>query len=66
MPTSQMMPNTPKVVARKIGGAPHVEQVRQPIRNPKPVFNKGNPLQEPAAIENRPVSWDAYRDLRGR
>ena len=56
MPTTQMMPNTAKVVAQKTVQAPRVEQVRQPIRNPKPVFNKSNPLQgAPAAIENRPV-----------
>jgi len=56
MPTTQMMPNMPKVVAQKTVPSPRVEQVRQPIRNPKPVFNKSNPLQgAPAAIENRPV-----------
>ncbi|MGA2258369.1 MAG: hypothetical protein ABSG53_27205 [Thermoguttaceae bacterium] len=56
MPTTQMMPNTSKVVAQKLVRPPRVEQVRQAIRNPKPVLNKSNPLRgAPAAIENPPA-----------
>jgi len=56
MPKTQTMPNTPKVVAQNIVRAPRVEQVRQPIRNPKPVLKKSNPLRgAPTAIENRRV-----------
>ena len=71
MPTTPMIPNTPKVEAQKTVRASRVEQVHQPARNPKPVSNKSNPLRgAPTAIENRPVGtslsparWPAARSL---
>jgi hypothetical protein len=61
MPTIQMMSDTPKVVAQKSARPPRVERVRQAIRNPKPFFNKSNPLRgAPAAIEDRPAGTSLF------
>ena len=56
MSTTQTMPNIPKLGVQETVRAPRVEQVRQPIRNPKPALTKSNPFSgAPAAIENRPA-----------